>query len=483
MSTDVFLSVGIDIGTTTTHLTASKLELGNTSTYRQAPRLKIARKEIVYSGPVHLTPLLDDGTIDAGGVAEIVRNDYLAAGLEPQKIRAGAVIVTGETAKRRNAQQVAQALADLAGDFVVAGAGANMESVLAARGAGAFAASRMSGRTILNADIGGGTVNVAVIQSGESADTYTLAIGGRFMQLDATARVTHITEPGKSLLATRGIEVHPGETLDVSFLWQLGEMAAECIFDFLTKTGAAPDSLIVTGATHAVGKIDDYWISGGVAELMRADSDDESLETLIPYGDMGVFVATSLKRRFECAGVEFVVANSAIRATVIGAGMHALQLSGSTIETSDTALPIRNLPLVRLSVNTELDSAEQMIARMKSQLAQHDLDWTKRAIGVYLQLNGELGYQRLKKLSMELAQMFKMLSASQPYITIVEHDVAAALGMLLRQQLEGCQLIVIDGIEPEDGDYIDIGNPLVHSQLGSSATALPVVIKSLIFSQ
>jgi ethanolamine utilization protein EutA (predicted chaperonin) len=53
----------------------------------------------------------------------------------------------------------------------------------------------------------------------------------------------------------------------------------------------------------------------------------------------------------------------------------------------------------------------------------------------------------------------------------------------LRQSLEGCQIIVIDGIDPEDGDYIDIGNPIVHSQLGSSATALPVVIKSLVFNQ
>ena len=51
-------------------------------------------------------------------------------------LRTGAVIITGETARKENANEVLEALSDLAGDFVVATAGPDLESILAARGAG-----------------------------------------------------------------------------------------------------------------------------------------------------------------------------------------------------------------------------------------------------------------------------------------------------------------------------------------------------------
>ena len=66
-----------------------------------------------------------------------LRRAYAEAGFEPQDVDSGAIILTGEAIKRRNAHAIADIFADQAGKFVCASAGHNLESVLAANGSGA----------------------------------------------------------------------------------------------------------------------------------------------------------------------------------------------------------------------------------------------------------------------------------------------------------------------------------------------------------
>ena len=75
--------------------------------------------------------------IDAQGVRAIVEEEYRKSGFDKGEIATGAVIITGETARKENAREVLSALSAFAGDFVVATAGPDLESILAARGAGA----------------------------------------------------------------------------------------------------------------------------------------------------------------------------------------------------------------------------------------------------------------------------------------------------------------------------------------------------------
>ena len=249
------LSVGIDVGTTTTHLTVSRLHLQNISRLSQPSRLVIGRREIVYQGDVHCTPLTVDNCIDVPAVAAILLNEYCAAGITAADISTGAVIVTGESAQKRNAAQLSEDLSQLAGSFVVASAGPNLESILAARGSGAAAASQETGKTIGNIDIGGGTTNIAVYTSGVLAATGCLSIGGRFLQLSEQLELLSLSACGKLLWqAAVGSVAGPGTRLDDATISQVCAYAAELILDVIDGRADSLPSQLSVSAYQASGE-------------------------------------------------------------------------------------------------------------------------------------------------------------------------------------------------------------------------------------
>ena len=171
-------SVGIDIGTSTTQLVVSTLTLENRASPFTVPRVAITEREIVYRSAIHFTPLLSDTVIDADGVRAIVAEEYRKAGLRREEVETGAVIITGETARKENAREVLAALSEFAGDFVVATAGPDLESILAARGAGADEYSREHRCKVLHFDIGGGTADIAVISLSGVVESASIKIAG-----------------------------------------------------------------------------------------------------------------------------------------------------------------------------------------------------------------------------------------------------------------------------------------------------------------
>ena len=119
MRKEQLLSVGIDIGTSTTQCVFSRLTLSNTASAFSVPRIKITEKVVLYRAPVRLTPLLQADTIDSAALESMIRQDYREAGVSPADIRLGAVIITGETARKSNARAVTQALSELAGESFI----------------------------------------------------------------------------------------------------------------------------------------------------------------------------------------------------------------------------------------------------------------------------------------------------------------------------------------------------------------------------
>ena len=128
------LSVGIDIGTSTTCLAFCRLEIANLSSSWQIPDVEVVNKKIIYRSPIYFTPLKSNTTLDADSIAEIIEKEYQRAGINPGDVETGAVIVTGDTARKENAQAVISRISGLAGDFVAATVGPEFESVLAGRG-------------------------------------------------------------------------------------------------------------------------------------------------------------------------------------------------------------------------------------------------------------------------------------------------------------------------------------------------------------
>ena len=139
------LSVGIDIGTSTTQLVFSNITIENKASIVSVPMISIVDKEVIYRSEIYFTPLLSLTEIDAIGVRKIIEGEYKKAGIRPEDVDTGAVIITGETARKENASEVLKSLSGFAGEFVVATAGPDLEGIIAGKGAGAGEFSKQKG--------------------------------------------------------------------------------------------------------------------------------------------------------------------------------------------------------------------------------------------------------------------------------------------------------------------------------------------------
>lgn len=442
------LSVGIDVGTSTTQLVFSRLHVANEANAFSVPQFAITEKEILYRSRVHFTPLLSDTQIDAEGVRRIVDAEYARAGIEKSRVQTGAVIITGETARKENAREVLNALSGYAGDFVVATAGPALESVLAGKGSGAATYSQENRCAVVNLDIGGGTTNFAHFENGQLSDTGCLNVGGRLMKF----------ENGRCVYLSPVLRPYFNEASDpkevANFLAEILEQAlglreGETYRDFITDKLCKPASLIS--------------FSGGVADLI----DDTAREDFL-YGDLGVLLGRAIFRSRLCQN-GFLRAKETIRATVIGAGMHTTELSGSTVFYQNIDFPLKNLPVAALSEQEEgLEDAElrACVAEKMRELAPEDG-------ACVLALHGKRNpkFSELCKLADDLAEV---MGTRQELILSVQSDTGKALGQALHMLLPEKPILCLDGLHLPERAYLDVAAPIANGQV------LPVVIKTLV---
>lgn len=457
---EALLSVGIDIGTTTTQLVVSRLTLQNTRSAFSVPNFEIAGKEVLYRSRIHFTPLLSDTEIDAQGVRDIVEEEYRASGYSKDDIQTGAVIITGETARKENARQVLDALSGFAGDFVVATAGPALESVLAGKGAGAESYSRTHGCSVLNLDIGGGTTNLALFENGVLRDTGCLNVGGRLVKVDDAGCLTYLSPVLRPFF-----DLSVGQKMTEQLLAPVAQLLSEVLEEAIGLR--KPSGLLeqfITDKNVSLPKMPLLSFSGGVAELISPEQQPTFL-----YGDLGVLLGRAIYRSRLCAGA-FLRARETIRATVIGAGSHATTLSGSTIFYDGVTFPMKNLPVAALSPEEEQLAPEELARRIRQKTAIVCPDGER---GV-LALEGRQSprFSELCRLADGIA--LGLQNAAPPYIIAVRSDMGKALGQALGTLLPETGLVCLDGVSLHDGAYLDIGAPVANGQ------ALPVVIKTLV---
>lgn len=477
MSIKPILSVGIDVGTTSTHLTINRLFLSNISRASEPERVVVSHREKLYESPVKLTPLCSDGSIDADAIFSFLDEQYQLANLKPADIVSGAIIVTGETAKIRNAEIVAEKVSALAGQFVVASAGPNFESVLAGRGSGAAEYSKVHHKVVCNVDVGGGTTNVAIFKDGLVKSTAAIALGGRLICLDDDFQVLRHTESGRIAISNAGLSIRPGETITKKSAMLIASYAARSIVDMVT-TDVYSHPLLLTPSLRIDEHIDEFWFSGGVAEIMSAD---RPIQSDTEYGDLGVFLARALLDELSNRHIDLHVPSQPIRATVQGAGVHTMQLSGSTVDVSDGVLPLKNVPILRIPVHQTVGlldppNLDDFLAAVSGALVAQDLDWRSTCVAVSAPWVPRVGYTSLQSWAALIAQTFQRLNGQSPMIVVCSADVAGALGQALRHNLTNVPVVCLDGINDDVlGDYMDIGSPLVGGK------AVPVVVKNLVF--
>ena len=469
------LSVGIDIGTSTTQLVISRLTLENRAGPFSVPRIAIGEKEVLYRSAIHFTPLLSETEIDAEGVRAIVAEEYRKSGFRQADISTGAVIITGETARKENARQVLAALSDFAGDFVVATAGPDLESILAARGAGIDEYSKEHHKKILHFDIGGGTSNLALYDSGTPAATGCLDVGGRLVKIERE-RVTYVSPALERLgAAVPGVPIpRVGDRAEESSL----RPAVSALTGALEQAAglAAADGLLPALMTRDTSwtppeGVDGVSFSGGVADCIWSPPEDA-----FAYGDMGVLLgrAIAASPAFQRAGI--VRGAETIRATVVGAGSHSTQVSGSTIFYRNVEFPLKNLPVLRLTEDEER-SGDALASALRDKAGWFADQGGMTQIALSLRGEPNPAYGRIRDLARGIQSgMEPLLERGMFPVIAVERDMAKVLGQTLWPMLgaEGA-LLCLDGVSAGSGDYLDIGAPV------AGGAVLPVVVKTLAF--
>ena len=336
---DRLCSLGLDVGTTSTQMILSELEIRNLAGSFAVPEMVISNRKILYRSPIHFTPLIRGELVDGEKLRQILDEEYARAGIAKGDVDTGAVIITGETSRKENAAAVLQALSDYAGEFVVATAGPDLESILAAKGAGAVACSEATGKPVLHMDIGGGTSNLALIENGKITATTCLNVGGRLLKIAEDGRITYASPVLDGLFSKKeGDYVNQSEVLELAgLLVQALETAAGLgqRWDLLKRLTSA-------GANAVWPEIPEGTVlsfSGGVADCI------DSPKSWLAYGDLGPELGLCIRESRLCRGA-YMLGQETIRATVIGAGCHSAQLSGSTVFFRNVEFPLKNLPVV-----------------------------------------------------------------------------------------------------------------------------------------
>src|SRR5437879_1635418 len=222
------LSVGIDIGSSGTQVIFSRINLRRMGE-ELSSRYFVVSRETLFQSPVSLTPYRSEELIDDAELGAIIDRAFADAGLHPDDIDAGVVILTGEALRRENAEAIASVLAEQRGEFVCATAGHHMESMLAAFGSGAARVSHDSGKRVLNVDIGGGTTKLALVERGKVIATAAVHVGGRLMEIGRGRRIVRLDPAGRHLAAQAGFRWSRGDVADAASMVRVAEWMAEAI--------------------------------------------------------------------------------------------------------------------------------------------------------------------------------------------------------------------------------------------------------------
>src|SRR5258705_10480161 len=173
-------SVGIDIGSSTSHLIFSLITLRREGASLSG-KFRVTAREVLYRSPIMLTPYVSAVKIDTDKVNAFIQSAYKEAGLTPEDVDTGAVIITGEALKKENAQPIVENFAKYSGKFICAAAGHNHKALPAASGCGAAELSKAQPKNALDLDMGGGNKKIPTDEDGSGVQTVAVNLGLRLI--------------------------------------------------------------------------------------------------------------------------------------------------------------------------------------------------------------------------------------------------------------------------------------------------------------
>lgn len=463
-----FLSVGVDIGSATSHLIFSQLvleKIGN--------KYETVERNVIFESEIILTPFAQDFTIDQNLLGQFINQQYERAGIARDLVDTGALILTGVALLRQNSRIIADLFSSEVGRFVSVSAGDNMEAVLAARGSGATSLSNREHIRLLHVDIGGGTTKVSICSAGRVLSTLAIDVGARTVVLDAANRIVRLEASGKKVAQLLGIDLSVGDAVANEDMGRIIDYLVEQIVLGMSVTSSAEVPTLLRGPSIDLKcGIDSVTFSGGVAEYIYG-------REVRVFGDLGLLIARSLRMRLEKLGISIRVLDAGIRATVLGASQYTTQVSGSTIFlSSKDVVPIRNVQVIppAFDLDGEIKS-EQISEALAKALTQYDLVNYVGPLGISFAWEGQSSFFRVGSFARGIINGLLSWNEGHDLVVLLcNNDVGRLLGRHLVNELGlNRPLICIDCIDITDFGFVDVGTPV------SSTGAVPVVIKSLVF--
>ncbi len=469
------LSVGIDIGTSTTQVIFSRIVIENMAGFFAVPHISIVDKEVIYKSDIYLTPLVNSYLIDGDKVRDIVADEFQKAGFTPSDTQTGAVIITGESARKENSALVLEKLSSFAGEFVVSTAGPDLESVIAGKGSGAQSYSEENACVAVNLDIGGGTTNIVVFDNGKVVAKGCLDVGGRQVKVDKDFTVRYVSASAKLISDKLGLSLEEGQKTTKEKLDRLCEAFADVLEQALgvSEKSELFSEIVTYGSSDLIlsKPIRAICFSGGVADCIYNSHSD-----FLEYGDIGVLLGSAVRKGRLLSAFKLIQAKETIRATVVGAGTYTTSISGSTITYSEGRLPLKNIPVLKLDTDEQKKAflGDTAFIRDKINWFLSQSDTTSLILGLDGYKNPS--FSEINTLASCLGEALDgSLLPDEPMLIVTECDIAKALGQAINRKINNRDIISIDSISVDNGDFVDLGKPLMNGLV------IPVVVKTLIF--
>lgn len=461
-------SVGIDIGTTTTHLMFSRL-LARRQGSDYSSKFKVVEREIEHKSDIMLTPYLGDKEIDTEKVSKFIDQEYAKAGFSSDEIDTGAVIITGEACRKENADAIIDLFSDQAGKFVCATAGANLEALMAAYGSGAVDYSLDTDQTVLNIDIGGGTTKFAQVIDGFVEETASINVGTRLVAFDKNERITRLEEAVKTIAEDTGLQLEHGMHISEGDRERLARSFADLLFQVVdADLSPLARELMVTEIPDPI-EFDVLTFSGGGSEYIY-DRNPGFFTDLGP--ELGDAVRTSVSER----DISMAELDTGIRATVVGSTQHTVQVSGNTIlVTDESLLPLRNIPIIPFVAGNSHGGKNGDLERsIIEKIDLYDVDTFEQPFAMGFHLHGRPTLEMLQEIVTSAISGLEHANSEYPLILVFDTDIAMNAGRLAADRLDR-PVVAVDNVELDQFGYIDIGEQLAQT------SAVPVTVKSLVF--
>jgi len=468
-------SVGIDIGSSTSHMVFSKLTLRREGAGLSA-KFKVTEREVLYRSPIMLTPYSSGTLIDTQQVQDFIHESYRVAGYTHDDIDTGAVVITGEALNKENSRPILEYFAKDSGKFICASAGPNHEALLAAYGCGAVDLSNTTNSTVLNIDMGGGTTKLSVIRDGTVTQTAAISVGARLIAFDENNVVTRVELPAKFITKELGRPVEVGTIVTDGDKDAFAIYMADYLFNVIQAKPLSDleTHLLVTDLLpnyNGLDSIQHIVFSGGVSEHIYNHEAGA-------YGDVGPYLGKQIRDRIARLNRPDLVKEptEGIRATVIGAGEYTIQASGNTSYiSSEKPLPVYGLQVIKALIDEDANVQDAI----QTALAKFDLQKFRSGLALALGLKGIPNYQFIRRVAEGVAAVVRNSDEPDANVFLVlDIDVAKSLGGILKEELKlEPEIIAVDSIDVGDLDFIDVGGAMGVTEV------IPVTIRSFMFPE